>query len=173
MNEPDEIEGDAGGSSPVVADAGPPSASGFTLSFAGPVDDDVRVRINGVAVYDPARNVGWYAGAGWQTVPHPDVVVSQRLREGDRIAIDCMDGWATGYRLAAWTLRLHYPKGDIVLTGGADESYSPVHPAYYSLLPPPPGGWNGANYYAQPNGPHFRDYHPMGEVVVPAYPFLY
>jgi hypothetical protein len=141
------------------------------VSALGPFDDDMRLSIGGVDIFNPQRNVSWYNGSvdlppqgnrGWRTAGFRVGVVtrSQAIAAGAdwdlgaTVNVDTFDGWGNGYMTSPWT-------ATVVLSGGRPSihsggvSFSGQSSTANRYTPPPPAG------YFQ-TGPHFADYYPNG-----------
>jgi len=85
----------------------------------GPQDDDMRLRIGGVDIFNPQRNVSWYIGSddvsprgnrNWQHVGFRKAIVTRseaiaagaKWELGATVSVDTFDGWGRNYRTAPW-----------------------------------------------------------------------
>ena len=137
----------------------------------GPFDDDMRLSIGGVDIFNPQRNVSWYNGSedlppqgnrDWRTTGFRIGVVTRSeaiaagadWTVGATVNVDTFDGWGNGYQLSPWTATVVINgKRDSTHAGGV--SFSGQSSTANQYTPPPPAG------YFQ-TGPHFADYYPNG-----------
>jgi hypothetical protein len=139
------------------------------VSALGPFDDDMRLRIGQVDIFNPQRNVSWYRGSvdlppqgnrDWRTTGFRVGVVtrSEAIAAGAdwdlgaTVNVDTFDGWGNGYMTSPWT-------ATVILSGGETSKHSGGFSfsgkSDRQFTPPPPAG------YFQ-TGPHFADYYPNG-----------
>lgn len=139
------------------------------LVSQGPQDDDLRLTIDGVAIFDTQLIVSGYIGAdvignqnntNFRTVGFRKAVVTKEQaiaaganwRLGATVKVDVFDGWGPGIKKAPWVVTIEFNSGRTVnKTGGTffegtSTSFtpSPVPDDYYTT------------------GPHFFDYHENG-----------
>ena len=147
------------------------TAEKIIVSALGPFDDDMRLSIGGVDIFNPQRNVSWYRGSvdlppqgnrDWQTTGFRVGIVtrSQAIDAGAdwalgaTVNVDTFDGWGNGYMTSPWI-------ATVVLNGGETSrhfggvSFSGESSIFNQYTPPPPKG------YFQ-TGPHFENYYPNG-----------
>lgn len=95
------------------------------ITFSGPVDDDVRIRIDGRTVYDPQRNIAWYGGQAL----YPAITLTRAahgLRNGSLVEIDTFDGWATNWRSSPWSALTTWEDNHTrTFTGGTNTGAKP------------------------------------------------
>jgi len=139
------------------------------VASLGPQDDDMRLQIGGVDIFNPQRNVSWYIGAddvsprgnrNWPNVGFRKAIVTRgeaiaagaKWELGATVSIDTFDGWGRNYRTAPWiaTVILNSGKttrheGGVTFTGDSKSSSPSPFPS---------------NYFS--TGPHFADYYPNG-----------
>lgn len=136
------------------------------------VDDDSRVRIDGVTMVDTGWNVAWYSGQtylgpggnpSYATTGFREIQVTYaqaaalgvHLRVGAFVQVDTRDGWAGSWRTAPWVAEIQwsfgpstYKSGGSVTTGPSPVIPSPIPPGYYST------------------GPHFTHHIPNGSFLI-------
>jgi len=139
------------------------------VTALGPFDDDMRLRIGEVDIFNPQRNVSWYRGfqdlppqgnPNWQTSGFRIGIVTRSeaiaagadWTLGATVSVDTFDGWGDNYRTSPWT-------ATVILNGGSTSRYSGGSSStgsseYQRPRPSPP------NYYQ--TGPHFISYIPNG-----------
>ena len=137
----------------------------------GPQDDDMRLRIGEVDIFNPKRNVSWYRGSvdlppqgnpSWQTFGFRVGIVTRseaiaagaNWTLGSTVNVDTFDGWGNGYRTSPWIATVILNGGKTTRhKGGVNFSGSSQIKNQYT--PPPPQG------YFQ-TGPHFANYYSNG-----------
>ena len=135
----------------------------------GPQDDDMRLRIGGVDIFNPQRNVSWYIGSddvsprgnrNWQHVGFRKAIVTRseaiaagaKWELGAKISVDTFDGWGRNYRTAPWIATVISNGGETTRhTGGVTFTGDSKSP---SPRPFP------SNYFS--TGPHFANYYSNG-----------
>lgn len=143
----------------------------FRIESLGPQDDDMRVQIDGVTVFDPQLIVSGYFGEtdgqanpnfmteGFRacTITRQAAISAGAVwRKGARVTVDTFDGWANDYRLSPWVATLHWPNGITTRkTGGRTLLGTSPRPP----RPDPLGDYREA-------GPHFADYYPNGHFLL-------
>lgn len=107
-------------------------------------DDDTRITVDGRVVWDPRKNVSWYAsGAVVLTAQQAGIV------HGSLVTIECFDGWGPGWVSKPWNALVTWADGSVsAYSGGSLFNGDSGKPA------------GDAKYYT--NGPHFLHYHPNG-----------
>jgi hypothetical protein len=152
----------------------------FEITMDGPVDDDIRVLLDGVPIFNPRRNLGWYQSPirfewwdGAQVIPPDSPKPAPPMKPGSVVSIEAFDGWATSASTSSWTAMTRYADGSVKLhRGGQKGTYrsqvvSPRINWPSDYLKPPgypgytPAAGNGALY-----GPWFDWYVPLGEFVL-------
>lgn len=141
----------------------------------GPQDDDLRLRINEVDIFNPKRNVSWYRGSvdlppqgnrDWRTSGFRIGVVTKaeaikagaKWTLGATVNVDTFDGWGNGYQTSPWV-------ATVILNGGKTRrykggvSFSGSTKLKNRYTPPPP-----ARYFQ--TGPHFENYYPNGSFIL-------
>ena len=134
------------------------------------VDDDLRVKIDGVTFSDTQWNAGWYAGETFVTsdvppVVNPDVPEHFRvvrlngpdveaLSGGETVEIDAFDGWGSNWYTGLWKATVTFSSGAVQIEyGGTEANGTSSTPAT-----------GASDYYS--TGPHFEDYYPNGSFVI-------
>tara|TARA_R110000782_G_scaffold26731_1_gene68269 strand:+ start:14 stop:616 length:603 start_codon:yes stop_codon:yes gene_type:complete len=137
----------------------------------GPQDDDMRLQISGVDIFNPQRNVSWYRDSvdlppqgnrDWQTTGFRVGIVtrSQAIAAGAdwalgaTVNVDTFDGWANGYRTSPWIATVILNGGNTTRHSGG-VNFSGSSKIKNQFTPPPPAG------YFQ-TGPHFANYYSNG-----------
>ncbi len=134
----------------------------------GPQDDDMRLQIGGVDIFNPKQCVLWYNGdlnvgpdynpnfrnTGFRLciVTRAEAIKAGANWElGATVDVDTFDGWGGSYRTASWF-------ATVILNGGATSRHQGgVTFTGDSIEPrPQPTG----DYYR--TGPHFESYYPNG-----------
>lgn len=146
----------------------------FRIEMLGPVDDDIRIQIDGVTVFNPRRNLGWYESpivVEWSDsaalIP-PDLPVRPEMRIGSEVTIDALDAWGLNATTARWNAAVlysdsttRYHTGGFVLAFASVSSPRTNFPADYQIPPgftgATPTAGNGPLY-----GPWFETYTPLG-----------
>lgn len=125
-------------------------------------DDDVRIRVNGVTVYNPlGKNLG---SISW---PAPTISILGTVKGGDFVQVDTFDGWggvhvgSICWRNQPWLATVQWSDGwtQIVTGGNSDFGDSPGHVS------------TGGDYYTT-NIPHYFEYHDNGSFTVLPHPTL-
>lgn len=138
------------------------------VQSAGPQDDDMRLSINGVSIFDPKQCVLWYKGdldvgpdfntnfrnSGFRLciVTRSEAIKSGAQWElGATVDVDTFDGWGGSYRTSPWT-------ATVILSGGSTSKYAGGISSIGSSVEPRPQPTG--DYYR--TGPHFESYYPNG-----------
>ena len=142
---------------------------GLLLVSEGPQDDDIRLTIDGVPIFDTQLIVSGYIGS--LTVGNrnnPDflttgfrkaavtrdqaIAAGANWALGATVKVDVFDGWGPGVRTAPWNVIIDFRSGRFTQkTGGTSSSGTSR-----SFTPDPVP----SDYYD--TGPHFFDYHENG-----------
>ena len=109
----------------------------LTLNMSATVDDDIRVRIGGVTVFDPQQ-----VGSGRLQVTLDAAAVLLRgapITPGSLVQIDTYDGFASSYSLRKWSAIVSYSNGATkAFVGGRDfngtSTTVPTHHANGSFI---------------------------------------
>lgn len=146
----------------------------------GPMDDDMRVRVNSTVAFNPKCNVSWYSGEVsdfgnasfnllWQTTGFRIARLTRelmhglgcRILPGAVISVDGFDGWG-GWGTAPWRAEVVWPSGLVSEFAGGSSIASQANGIYKA------GDELVAGYYSL--GPWFEFYSPNGSFVVPCPP---
>lgn len=104
----------------------------------GPQDDDLRVSVDGIPVFDGRCNVSWYYGETsergnanfnlhWETDGFRIVRLTRRMTHvmgcrvlpGTLISVDVFDGWGGTWRTSPWIAHIYWANGAITeISGG-------------------------------------------------------
>jgi len=141
------------------------------VTALGPFDDDMRLRIGEVDIFNPQRGADRYRGSvdlppggnpDWRTSGFRIGIVTRSeaiaagadWAIGATVNVDIFDGWAVEYRTSPWTATVIWNGGRTTRhSGGSSSTGSSEGP------PPPPQPYT-PNYYR--TGPHFISYIPNG-----------
>jgi len=139
------------------------------VTSLGVQDDDIRLQIGGVDIFNPQRNVSWYIGSNdvkprsnrnWRHRGFRKAIVTRseaftagaKWELGATISVDTFDGWGGNYKTSPWVATVILNGGKVTFhKGGVTFSGSSKSP---SPRPFP------SNYFS--TGPHFADYYPNG-----------
>ena len=126
-----------------------PCPVSLKIEFDGPVDDDVRLDIDGRTVQDEQRNIGWYDET--QVAPFPTIQHDLPMRYGAEVKLFCFDGWKANVVTSTWTATILWSDNTTTeITGGTTATFPSVDEG------PPTGG----TYWDE--GPWFFSYYDMG-----------
>ena len=132
-----------------------------------PFDDDMRLRIGEVDIFNPQRAADWYRGSvdlppggnpNWRTSGFRIGIVTRSeaiaagadWTLGATVSVDTFDGWSYEYRTSPWTAKVIWNSKKITRHSGGSSSTG-------SSEGPPP---SPPDYYR--TGPHFISYIPNG-----------
>jgi hypothetical protein len=136
---------------------GVPAVHEILIRSMGVQDDDLRVRVRGVTVFDTRYNVGWYRGETFLTSaipPFPAIEQSDHWRvarvtsamlaaaggatAGDLVEVDVFDGWGDSWRTAPWVATVKWTDGRVTThTGGVASTGASVQPAVPDVVVTP------------------------------------
>lgn len=138
------------------------------LQSTGPQDDDVRLKIGGVDIFNPKQCIIWYKGelnvgpdfntnfqnTGFRVCSvtrNEAIKAGAKWELGATVEVDTFDGWGGRFRTAPWIVTIILNGGSISKKTGGSTSVG-LSP---QQRPQPTG-----DYYR--TGPHFESYRPNG-----------
>ncbi len=146
------------------------------ITSLDPQDDDLRVRVGGITVWDRRYNVSWYFGENgeygntaynpaWATSGFAAARITRAMAaaagaalvSGAEVQVDVLDGWGGGWRTSPWEAVITYSSGPPAAASGGAASSGSSAPDANPAAPPDPYTY----------GPHFLAYHSNGSFVIP------
>lgn len=123
------------------------------LQALGTMDDDIRLSIGGVDIFNPKAILTSYDGFRSASVTRAEALSKGAKWEYDAIVkVDVFDGWGNRYRTAPWIVSLFFADNTVTKKKGGK-----LGVGVSSGQRPVPAG----DYYL--TGPHFEDYYPNGQ----------
>lgn len=123
-------------------------------------DDDIRLKHNGVVLYDGRGNRD----------SKTFTILIENCAVGDRIGVELFDGWAPMHGLGGWQLDVKYritrPDGtqEVVNVNHNNGISIPLTASYHQVPPAPEGSWPSGSYWGRT--PAYADYYDAGEVII-------
>lgn len=118
-------------------------------SYADRQDDDTCIRVDGRTVWDPRRNVSWYATGTIALSPQIAGILN-----GSIVEVLAFDGWGGGWTTKPWSASVIWSDGAVSLYSGGSLA---------SGLSITDTGSNPPRYFT--TGPHFLTYIPNGSFI--------
>jgi len=136
---------------------GVPTVREILIRSMGVQEDDLRVRVRGVTVFDTRYNVGWYRGETFLTAAIPPIpaydqadhwrvarvteamlAVAGEAAAGDLVEVDVFDGWGGAWRTAPWVATVTWTDGRVTTcTGGVTSTGESAQPAVADVVVTP------------------------------------